>query len=147
MHDEACELPAADDEDLLVVLLQFLDERDEVTVATDDDKSVDVVVGERHLERVKGEVDIGTILVATGGQVPLHHANRVLREDPAVVTGALPVAIGDLRQDLATFLDRLENGCNVELLIQGSLYTDLDVVEVDEDRDLQACFCQGALSI
>src|SRR5437773_861787 len=33
LHDHARERPAADDEDLLVVLLQLFDERDEVAVA------------------------------------------------------------------------------------------------------------------
>ena len=145
LHHEARELPAADDEHLLVVLLQLLDERDEVAVAADDHEGVDVVVGERHFEGVEGEVDVGAVLVAAGGEVALHHADRMLREEPAVVAGALPVAIGDLGHDLAALLERLENGGDVECLAQGGLHADLDVVEIDEDRDFQACLCQGVL--
>ena len=146
LHHETRKLTATDDEDLLVVLLQFLDERDEVAVAAHDDKGVDVVVGECHLERVEGEVDVGAVLVAARRQIALHHTNRVLREEPAVVTGALPIAVGDLGDHLAAFLERFENGGNVERLIQGGLDADLDVVEINEDRDFQLCFCQGVHS-
>jgi hypothetical protein len=139
LHHEAGELAAADDEHLLVVLLQLLDERDEVAVAADDDEGVDVVVGERHLEGVEGQVDVGAVLVAARREVALHHADRVLREQPAVVAGALPVAVGDLGDDLAAFLDAVEDGADVEGLAEGGLHADLDVVEIDEDRDFQAC--------
>src|SRR5687767_6768418 len=53
LHHLTGERAAADHEHLLVVLLQLLDQRDEVAVATDDDEGVDVVVGERHLEGVE----------------------------------------------------------------------------------------------
>ena len=142
LHHEAGELPSADDEHLLVVLLQLFDEGDEVRVAADDDEGVDVVVGERHLERVEGEVDVGAVLVSTGRQVALHHANRMLRQLPAVVAGALPVAVGDLGHDLAAFLDGFEHDADVERRTEGGLHADLDVVEIDEDRDLQSGFCQ-----
>ena len=126
----------------LSVLLQLFDEGDEVGIAADDDEGVDVVVGERHLEGVEGEVDVGAVLVAAGRQVALHHANRMLRQLPAVVAGALPVAVGDLGHDLAAFLDRFEHDADVERRTEGGLHADLDVVEIDEDRDLQSGFCQ-----
>src|SRR5690242_20847350 len=40
--------------------------------------------------------------------VALDHADGVLGEDAAVIAGALPVAVGDLRHDLAALLDGLE---------------------------------------
>ena len=114
LHHGAGELPAADDEHLLVVLLELLHQADEVAVAADDDEGVDVVVGERHLEGVEGEVDVGAVLVAAGRHVALHHAHGVLREHAAVVAGALPVAVGDLGDDLAALLDGLEDRADVE---------------------------------
>ena len=96
LHHQAGELPPADDEDLAVVLLEFLDQRDEVAVAADDDEGVDVGVREGHLQGVERQVDVGAVLVAARRQVALDHADRVLRQQAAVVAGALPVAVGDL---------------------------------------------------
>ena len=58
--------------------------------------------------------------------------------EPAVLAGALPVAVGDLGDDLAALLDGFEDEADVELLAEGGLDADLDVVEVDEDGDVQA---------
>ena len=66
-------------------------------------------------ERVEGQVDVGAVLVAAGGEVALHHPDGVLRQQPAVVAGAFPVAVGDLGHDLAAFLDGLQDGGDVEL--------------------------------
>jgi hypothetical protein len=60
----AGERAAADHEDALVVLLELVDERDEIAVATDDGVGVDVVVSEGHLESIEGQVDVGAVLVA-----------------------------------------------------------------------------------
>ena len=119
LHRRAGELPAADDDDLAAVLLELLDERDEVAVAADDDEGVDVVVGEGHLERVERHGDVGAVLVAARRHVALHHADGVLREQAAVVAGALPVAVGDLGDDLAALLDGLEDEADVELAADG----------------------------
>ena len=146
LHHQAGERAAADHEDLLVVLLQLLDEGDEVAVAADDHVGVDVAVGERHLERVEREVDVGAVLVAAGREVALHQLRRVLREGAAVVPGARPVAVGDLRNDVAALLERFEHDADVELHAQRALDPDLDVVEVDENRNLQSCVCQNVLS-
>ena len=146
LHHQAGEGAAADHEDLLVVLLQLFDERDEVAVAADDHVGVDVAVGERHLERVEREVDVGAVLVAARREVALDQLRRVLRERPAVVPGARPVAVGDLRNDVAALLERFEHDADVELHAQRALDPDLDVVEVDENRNLQSCVCQNVLS-
>ena len=138
LQDHARERAAADDEHLLVVLLELLDERQEVAVAADDDVGVDVRVRERHLERVEREVDVGAVLVAAGREVALHEADGVLRERAAVLAGARPVGVGDLGDDLAALLDGVEDGADVEMLAEGGLDADLDVVEVDEDGDVQA---------
>jgi hypothetical protein len=135
LHRQAGELPPADDDHAPAVLLQLLDQRDEVAVAADDDEPVDVVVGEGHLERVEGHGDVGAVLVAAGGEVALHHPDGVLREEAAVVADALPVAVGDLGDDLAPLLDGLEDEADVELAADGGFDADLDVVEVDEYGD------------
>src|SRR5262249_54881713 len=96
---------------------------------------VDVIVGERHLERVERHGDVGAVLVAARRHVALRHADGVLREQPAVVANALPVAVGDLGDDLAALLDRLEHEADVELAADGGFDADLDVVEIDEDCD------------
>ncbi len=126
----------------LSVLLQLLDERDEVAVAADDHVGVDVAVRERHFERVEREVDVGAVLVAAGRQVALDQLRRVLRQRSAVVAGARPVAVGDLRNHVAALSKRLEDDADVELHAQGALDADLDVVEIDENRNLQSCICQ-----
>ena len=74
-----------------------------------------------------------------GRHVALHHPDGVLGQQAAVVAGALPVAVGDLGDDLAAFLDGLEDEADVELAADGGLDADLDVVEVDEHGDL-GCF-------
>ena len=94
-------------------------------------------VGERHLERVEREVDVGAVLVAAGCHHALHEPHRVVRHRPPVVTGPLPVAVGDLGDDLAALLDGLEHRADVELEAERGLHADLDVVEIDEDRNLE----------
>src|SRR5215467_2856621 len=138
LQDHARKGAPADDEDFLVVLLEFLDERQEVAVAADDDVSVDVLVGERHFERVERHVDVGAVLVAARRQVALHEADGVLRQMPTVVAGARPVGVGDLADDLSALFDGLEHVADVELLTEGVFDSDLDVVEVDEYRDVQS---------
>ena len=142
LHHHARERAAADDEDLLVVLLQLLDQRDEVAVAADDDVGVDVGVRERHLERVEREIDVGPVLVAARREVALNQLGGVLRQRAAVVAGARPVAVGDLRYDLAALLQRFEHDADVELCSECALDADLDVVEIDENCHLQSCVWQ-----
>ncbi len=142
LHHHAGERAAADDEGLLVVLLQLLDQRDEVAVAADDDVGVDVGVGEGHLERVEREIDVGPVLVAARREVPLNQFGRVLGQRPAVVAGARPVAVGDLRYDLAALFQCFEHDADVELCSECALDSDLDVVEVDEYCQLESCVRQ-----
>ena len=137
LQDDARERPAADDEHLLVVLLQLFDERQKVAVAADDHVGVDVRVRERHLQRVEREVDVGAVLVAAGREVPLHEPDGVLRERAAVFPGTRPVGIGDLGHDLAALLQRFEDGADVEVFAERRPDADLDVVEVDEDGNVQ----------
>src|SRR3954451_8045561 len=70
----------------------------------------------------------------------------MLRERPAVVSRARPVAVGDLRNDISALLERLEDDADVELHVQRALDPDFDVVEVYENRNLQSCVCQNVLS-
>ena len=143
LHHQAGEGAAADDENLLVVLLQLFDEADEVAVAADDHVGVDVTVGERHLEGVEREVDVGAVLVAAWREVALDQLRRVLCQRPAVVAGACPIAVGDLRDDVAAFLERFEYDPDIELHAQRALDPDFNVVEVDENRNLQSCIWQN----
>jgi hypothetical protein len=55
-----------------------------------------------------------------------------------VLPRALPVRVGGLGDDLAALLERFEDGADVELSPEGALDANLDVVEVDENRDLEA---------
>src|SRR5256712_2988796 len=137
LQDHARKRAAADDEDLLVVLLELLDQREEIAVATDDHVRVDVRVRKRHLERVEREIDVRAVLVAARREVALHEADGVLRECAAVLAGARPVRIRDLGDDLAALFDGVEDGADVELLIEGRSDPDLDVVEVDENGDVE----------
>ena len=137
LQDHARERATADDEHFLVVLFQFFDQRQEVAVAADDDVGVDVRVGERHFEGVEREVDVGAVLVAARRHVALDEADGVLRERAAVLARAGPVGVRDLRDDLAALLDGVEDDADVELLAEGGLDADFDVVEVDEDSDVE----------
>ena len=55
----------------------------------------------------------------------------------AVLTGALPVSIGDLCYNFPAFFDGFENRADIEVAVQRAFYADLDVVEVDEYCDVQ----------
>ena len=101
-------------------------------------------VRERHLQRVEREVDVGAVLVAAGREVALHQLGGVLRQRPAVVAGPRPVAVGGLGDDVAALLERFEHDADVELRVEGVLDADLDVVEIDEDCNLETCFCHVA---
>ena len=121
----------------------FSTRRDEVAVAADDHVGVDVRVGERHLERVEREVDVGAVLVAARREIALHQLGGVLRQRPAVVAGARPVAVGDLGDDVAALPERFEHDADVELSVEGAFDADLDVVEIDKNRNLQTCIRQN----
>ena len=71
---------AADDENRLIVLLQFVDQRDKVAVTAHDAEGVDVVVSEGKFERIERQVDIRAVLVAAGRRIALHHLHCVVRE-------------------------------------------------------------------
>ena len=102
------------------------------------DVRVDMLMRERHFESVEREVDVRAVLVAARRHVALDQANRVLGERAAVLAGARPVGVGDLGDHLAAFLDGVENDADVELLAEGGLDADFDVVEVDEDGNVEA---------
>jgi hypothetical protein len=102
-----------------------------------------VSVRERHLERVKRQVDVSAVLVAAWSQVPLNEFGGMLCEGAAVISCACPVTVGDLGDDLSAFLQGFEDHPDVELRAQRALDSDLDVVEVDENGNLQSCICQN----
>jgi len=127
---------AAHNENFLVVLFEFFDERDEVAIAADYYKCVDMIPREGHLECVQRKIDVGSVLVTTGREIPLHHLNCVLRHAAAMVAGPFPISIGDFRDNFAAFLYGLQNGANIKMAIQRAFDSDLDVVEVDEYSNL-----------
>src|SRR4029450_13503115 len=90
----------ADQQHLLVVLLQLLDERQKIAVPADDDVGVDVRVGERHLQRIQRQIDVSAVLVTPWRQVALNQADGVLCQRAAVLPGARPVGISTLGADL-----------------------------------------------
>src|SRR5262249_28327077 len=137
LQDHARERAPSDHEDLLVVLLELLDEGEEVAVAANDHVSVDVGVGERHLERIQREIDVRAVLVASRRQVALDEPDGVLRQMTAVLASPRPVRVGDLGDDLTALLERFENGADVEVLAERALDADFDVVEVDENGNVQ----------
>ena len=140
LQDGAGEGPAAHHEDPLVVLLQLVDQRDEIAVAADDGERVDVIVRERHLERVESEVDVGAVLVAARRRDP---AGPFAPRVPPVREWSLlpsPVRVGDLGDDFAALLQRVQHGSDIELPLQCRFDADFDVVEIDKHRDLQFLF-------
>ena len=140
LQDGARKGPAADHEDALVVLLQLVDQRDEIAVATDNRERVDVVVGEGHLECIEGQVDVGAVLVAARGGVTLNHLHGVLAERACSGFLPAPVCVRKLGDDFAAFLERVEHGRYIEFAMQRALHADFDIVEIDEDGDLQFLF-------
>ena len=131
LQHAAREGAAADDEHALAELLELLDQGDEVGVAADDREPGDVRPGERHLEGVDDQVDVGAVLVAARGYVALHHVDRVIRQGPAVHAGARPVPVGALGNHLTPLLERLQDEGEIEFRAGRRLDADLDVVEVD----------------
>jgi len=64
----------------------------------------------------------------------------VLRHLLAVFAGAGPVAVGYLRNNLSPFFQRLQYYRYVKFLTQRVFHTDLNIVKVDEDRELKPLF-------
>ena len=140
LQDGAGESAPANYVDALVVLFQFVDQRNEVAIAADDGECIDVVVSEGHLERVEGQVDIGAVLIAARRGVALNHLHRMLAERAGSGFLPAPVRVRELGDDFAAFLERVEHGRNVEFAVQRALHADFDIVEIDEDGDLQFLF-------
>ena len=104
---------------------------------------IDVAVRERHLERV--EPPCGGASCRRGRQVAL----AVRWWGGLIAIGVISRRVSppsDLRDDVAALFERLEDHPDVELHAQRALDPDLDVVEVDENRNLQSCVCQNVLS-
>src|SRR6185312_5048032 len=73
LQNRAGERLAPDHENRLVVLLQLVDQRHKVAVAADDSESGDVVMRERKLESVEGQINVAAVLVAPRRRIALHH--------------------------------------------------------------------------
>jgi hypothetical protein len=66
----------------------------------------------------------------------------MLRQSTTVVGCMFPVAIGDLGDDFAPFLDCFQHGSDIKMPGQCLLYSDFNVVKVDKDCDFQTIFTQ-----
>ena len=53
LKNDAGKTAPADNEDFLVVLFELFDQRDEIAVAANNNKGIDVVSRECHLQRVQ----------------------------------------------------------------------------------------------
>ena len=140
LQNRAGEGAAAHHEDALVVLLELVDQRDEIAVAADNRESVDVVVGEGHLERIERQVDVGAVLVAARRRVALHHLHGVLGKRACSGFLPAPVRVRELGDDFAAFLERVQHRRHVEFAVQCGLHADFDIVKIDEHGDLQFLF-------
>src|SRR6185312_44401 len=140
LQHAAGEAAAADHEHRLVVLLELLHQGDEVAVAAHHHEGIDVGVVDGHFQRIQRQIDVGAVLVAAGGQVTLDHVHGILGQGTGQFTRALPVAIGNFGNDFAALLERFQHHGQVKVAIERAAHADLDVVEVDEDRDFQFFF-------
>src|SRR5271165_6242641 len=73
LQDVARKGSPSDHKNALVVLLQFLHQSDEVTVTTHNGKSIDVMPGEGHFQRIESQVDVSAVLIAAWRHVALYH--------------------------------------------------------------------------
>ena len=91
-------------------------------------KSGDIVIDD--------QIDISAVLVASRGDVALHHMDRVIRQSPAMRPGASPVPVGALGNHLTPLLEGVEDHRKIEGRVESRLHTDFDIVEIDKDREL-----------
>ena len=140
LQNRAGEGAAAHHEDTFVVLLELVDESDEIAVAGNNRKRVDVIVRECHFQGIQREVDIGAVFVATGRRIALHHLHSVLGECARGGFLPSPVGVSELGDDFAAFLECVQNRSHVEFAVQRGLHSDFDVVEIDEHGDFQFLF-------
>ena len=131
---------AAHHENRLIVLLQLVDQRHEIAVAADDGERVDVIVRERHLQRVERQIDIGAVLIAAWRGSRCTICTAYSESCAGGVLHPAPVRVGNLGDDFAPFLQGFENDAHVEFPLQRRFDADFDIVEVDEDRNLQMLF-------
>src|SRR5262249_420065 len=136
LEDGACKVSAAHDENLFIVLFEFLDQGNKVTITAHNHKSIDVIARKCHLQRIQRKVDVGAIFVASRCQVALPHLNGVLSHAAAVLAGALPVSVGDFGYHLTALFDCFENRSDVEVPIESAFDPDFNIVKVYEYSDL-----------
>ncbi len=96
-----------------------------------------MIVRESEFQRVQRQIDIGAVLVSPRRGIALHHLHRVLGELPRGIFQLPPVRVGDFGDNFASFFQRFEHDRNIEFALQRRFDANLDIVEVDEDRDLE----------
>jgi hypothetical protein len=136
----AGESAASDDEDALVVLFEFVDQRDEIAVSAHDREGIDVIVGEGHFEGVEGQVDVSAVFIAARRRIALHHLHRVFGKGAGGRFLSAPIRIRELGDDFAALFERVQHGRDIEFAVECGLDADFDVIEIDEDGDLQFLF-------
>ena len=120
----------------LAVFLELVDQRDEVAIAADDGKRIHMGVREGHFQGVEREVDIRAVLVTAGRRHTLHHLHGVFGHLPRGAFLASPVGVGELGDQVSAFFQCVQREGHVKLTAQGGLEPDLDVVVIDEHRDI-----------
>ena len=104
LQNGAGETLSPDDKDGFSIFLQLVYQRNKIAVAAHNGERVYVIVRERHLQRVKREIDIRAVLVASGRGHTLHHLDGAFGHLPCGKLLASPVRISELRDQVAPFL-------------------------------------------
>ncbi len=72
-------------------------------------------VGEGHLQRVKRQINVGSILIPARRGDSLHHLDRVLGHLARSSVLAAPVRVSELGDDVSALLQRVQRQRYVEL--------------------------------
>lgn len=126
---------AREDDHVLAVLPEFLDQGEEVGVARDDGKRVDVGVRDRGLHGIDGELDVGPVLAFGVEARFLDEFDTIAEQALAVVPVLDPVRVGFSHTDDPELGERVDDRFDLEFRLVLLLQADLDVLEIDVERD------------
>src|SRR5260370_10676542 len=132
LKDGAGERLAAHNENGLAIFLELVDQRDKIAVAADNGERVHVRMGESHLQRIQGEIDVGPVFVAARRRQSLHHLDGVFGHRSGGALLASPIGIREFCDQVAALFERIQRKRYVEFPPKSGFHTDLDVVVIDE---------------
>ena len=141
----ACECLATEDDHVLAVLPEFLDQREEVGVARDDGKRIDIGVRDGGLDGIDGELDVGPVLAFGVEARFLDEFDTVIQEALAVVLVHDPVGVGFSHADHAELGESVDDRFDLESCLVLLLQPDLDVLEIDVERDDLGIGCHTSI--